>query len=86
MRIFTLFEQNGEFLPFDRAKGGSRSIAQQIVRNAQALAYKNGEPTKAQEYAHKAADRFHSEILKAIDEELMAQVGGERQYELDVRA
>lgn len=54
------------FFNFDST---ASKIGVQIFREAKKAAYERGEPRKASKIAEAMANRFHSEILKAIDEE-----------------
>ncbi len=79
MKIFTLFELDGEYIPFDRSKGTAHNIGLQLVRVAQGKAGRN--TGKAKQIAHQMANRLHSDVLAVIDDEL-----GAKHPEIDIRA
>ena len=79
MKLFTLFEQDGEYIPFDRSKSTAHTIAIQLVRVAQGKA--GGKKHKAKSIAHQMADRLHTDVVRVIDEEL-----GVKHPEIDIRA
>lgn len=79
MKLFTLFEENGEYIPFDRSKGTAYNIGIQLVRVAQGKAGRN--TGKASQIAHQMANRLHSDVLATIDDEL-----GAKHPEIDITA
>jgi len=79
MRLFTLFEMDGEFIPFDKSKGTAHTIALQLVRVAEGEAGRN--QGRAAKVAHQMANRLHSDVLAVIDDELAT-----KHPEIDIRA
>jgi hypothetical protein len=68
MKLLPLLEAQSEFIPRDHARSTAGGIARQLLSTAK---YEAGmEPRQARELAHKLANRFHSDVLAAIDEEL----------------
>lgn len=80
MRIHTLFEMEGEYLPFDRSKSSAHTIGSQLVRAA--LAKTGGQPSRASKIAHEMANRFASDVAATIDDEL----GSQKQASFNQRA
>ncbi len=73
MRLFTLFEQGGEYIPFDRSRSSAYSIGSQLARAA--LAKTGGNRAKAAKVARKMADKFNSDVAQVIDDELGVSKG-----------
>ena len=76
MKLFTLFEMGGEYIPFDRSASTANQLGQELLRAAAAKVYQDAKDRrsisqkKVQEVAHKMADNFHSQVLKVIDEQI----------------
>jgi len=68
MKISTLLEVQAEFIPRDRSKNTADGIARQFINAAQYKA--RGNPKATRELAQKLANRFHSDVLAAIDQEM----------------
>ena len=51
----------------------ANKIGVQLYREARNAAYEQGKPNASKKLAETMANRFHSEILKAIDEETRFQ-------------
>ena len=69
MKLQHLFEWS-ELIPKDPTKSSADKIAQELVRAAQQKAYESGKPQATWKMAHILADRFHSNVLAAIDKEI----------------
>lgn len=59
-----------ELIPKDSTQAGAEKVAQELVRAAQQKAYESGKPNATYKMAHILADRFHSNVLAAIDREI----------------
>ena len=67
MRLYTLFEMDGQYIPYDRAKGIVQLVAKEIVRVAKRKGGGNKEIVAAlKEYS----DRFKKDLDDAITDEL----------------
>lgn len=60
-----LVESQSEYIPRDRSHNAAASIARQLVGTARTSSSKN-----VRGLAYKLANRFHSDVLAAIDDEL----------------
>ena len=68
MKLFTLFETEGEYIPYDRSKSTANQVGSQLARMA--LTKTGGNRAKAKDLADKLAKRFLSDVTATIDDEL----------------
>lgn len=68
MRLHKILETGGEYIPFDKTKNIAYTLGSQFVRTA--VAQTGGKPNKTKRLATEMANRFLSDVMKAIDDEL----------------